>query len=183
MHITLRELELQPLDFHEEFAPGAIDLGADLKQVAPLLGTGRAELVHERHGKHDSLLDIRLHGSLVTSVELACARCLEPVATEVQRSYDLLYRPQGVDADSHERNVTAAESEVGYYSGDALLLEDALREQVLLALPLRVLCGEDCRGLCANCGRNRNEGPCGCDEKTDDLRWSALKDLRTKLET
>jgi uncharacterized protein len=56
-----------------------------------------------------------------------------------------------------------------------------LREQVLLAVPLKVICRQDCKGLCPQCGKNLNTESCSCAEPTDE-RWSALKELREKLE-
>ena len=75
-----------------------------------------------------------------------------------------------------------AEAEIGYYQGEGLLLEDVLREQVLLAVPLKVTCREDCKGLCPVCGKNRNTEPCSCAPLMGDPRWSPLKELREKLE-
>ena len=98
------------------------------------------------------------------------------------KKFDLLYRPQGTDAGKEEMSVTAAEAEIGYYRGEGLLLEDVLREQVLLALPLKAICRDDCRGLCPHCGRNLNHEQCTCAEPIEDPRWSALKDLREKLQ-
>ncbi len=181
MLIEIQELESHPVDFREEFSPGAIDLGPDVRQRSPLRSEGRADLIEERHSKHQVIQDIRLKGKLATSLELPCARCLEPVVHEVNRSFDLLYRPQGSDAGRPELSVTEAEAEIGYYQGEGLLLEDALREQVLLALPLKAVCREDCKGLCPHCGKNLNEGQCSCAETLDDPRWSALKEIRTKL--
>jgi len=77
--------------------------------------------------------------------------------------------------------LTDAEAEIGYYQGEGLLLEEAVREQVLLALPLKMICREDCKGLCPQCGQNLNEGPCSCTAPNHDLRWSALKEIRDKL--
>jgi uncharacterized protein len=182
MLIAIKELELHPIDFDEEYAPGAIELGPDLSQRGPLNASGRAQLVEEHHGKHLKIEDIRLAGELSTQLEMPCARCLEPVVEPVKRSFDLLYRPQGVDAGREEVSVTAAEAEVSYYQGEGLLLEDALREQVLLAAPLKVICREDCKGLCPQCGKNLNAEQCSCEEQSTDERWTALKDLRSKLE-
>ena len=78
--------------------------------------------------------------------------------------------------------VTDAEAEIGYYEGDGLLLEDVLREQVLLALPLKVTCSEDCRGLCLHCGKNLNQEKCSCAVPMEDPRWLALKEIRERLE-
>jgi uncharacterized protein len=182
MFIEIRELELHPVDFQEEFAAGVIDLGPDMRQRSELHTTGRAQLVREQHGKHESIEDIRLNGELSTSLEFACARCLEPVVENVSRIFDLLYRPQGADAGKEEISVTAAEAEIGYYQGEGLLLEDALREQVLLAIPLKAVCREDCKGLCPHCGKNLNAEQCSCEQDFRDPRWSALEDLRNKLE-
>jgi uncharacterized protein len=101
---------------------------------------------------------------------------------KLTRSFDLLYRPQGTDAGRAELSVTSAEAEVSYYQGEGLLLEDALREQVLLALPIKAICRDDCKGLCPHCGRNLNTEQCSCAEPLEDPRWAALKDIRGKLE-
>jgi DUF177 domain-containing protein len=182
MFIEVAELELHPVDFQEEFPPDAIDLGGDLRQRTPLKTSGRAQLVEEHRGKREVIQDIRLQGELSTSLELACARCLDPVTSDVSRAFDLLYRPLGIDAGNPELSVTGAEAEVGYYKGDGLLLEDVLREQTLLAVPLKVLCREDCKGLCPTCGKNRNVELCACAGATGDPRWDTLKDIREKLQ-
>ena len=182
MLIEIAELELHPIDFQEEFPPDAIDLGADVRQLSVLKTSGRAQLVEEHHGKHNVIRDLRLQGDLATTLELPCARCLDPVRQDVARTFDLLYRPLGTDAGNEELSVTAAEAEIGYYQGEGVLLEDALREQVLLSVPLKVICREDCKGLCPSCGKNRNTDPCSCAPVVGDPRWAALKDLREKLE-
>jgi len=182
MFIEIHELELHPIDFEEEIRPGVLDLGEDLRQVEVLHTAGRAQLVEEQHGKHKIVKDIRLAGNLKTRVELDCARCLEPVLQDVRHNFDLLYRPQGADAGREELSVTSAEAEVSYYQGEGLQLEDVLREQVILALPLRAICRDDCKGLCPHCGTNLNVEQCACAGPLEDPRWSPLKDIRGKLE-
>jgi uncharacterized protein len=182
MLIEIRELERHPIDFEERLAPGVIDLGLDFRQSGDLRAKGRAQLVREQHGKHHHINDIRVAGELAATVEVSCARCLEPIVRDLTKTFDLLYRPQGSDAGREELSVTAAEAEIGYYQGEGLLLEDVLREQVLLALPLRAICRDDCKGLCAHCGQNLNQAQCNCAEPQEDPRWSALKDIREKLQ-
>ena len=182
MLIEIRELEVHAVDFDEQIAPGTIDLGPEIRQTGELKASGRAQLVREHHGKHKLINDIRVTGELAVNVELGCARCLEPIVRDVAKKFDLLYRPQGTDAGREEMSVTAAEAEIGYYRGEGLLLEDVLREQVLLALPLKAICRDDCRGLCPHCGRNLNQEQCTCAEPIEDPRWSALKDIREKLQ-
>ena len=183
MFISLHDLKLHNIDFKEELRPDAMDCGPDVQQILPLRSSGRAELIEEHHGRKGTVDDIRLVGELSTSLELICARCLDPVKHDVQRDFDLLYRPQGTDAGVEEIPVNRSEAEIGYYTGDGLLLEDVLREQVLLAVPFKVLCHEDCRGLCPHCGKNLNQDQCSCTEPIEDPRWSGLKELRDKLES
>jgi uncharacterized protein len=182
MFLDIKELELHPLDFEEQFQPGVIDLGGEARQRTPLKAAGRAEVVEEHHGKHQIIKDIRLRGRLSAKLELQCARCLEPVPQDIARDFELLYRPLGTDAGRDELSVTDAEAEIGYYQGDGILLEDVLREQVLLALPLKVTCREECKGLCPHCGKNLNQEQCSCTVPVEDPRWAALKDIRGRLE-
>jgi uncharacterized protein len=182
MFLDIKDLERHPLDFEEEFQPGVIDLGPDASQRTPLKASGHAEVIEEHHGKHQIVQDIRLRGHLAAGLELQCARCLEPVKQEVTRDFELLYRPLGADAGRDELSVTDAEAEIGYYQGDGLLLEDVLREQVLLALPLKVTCGPDCKGLCPQCGKNLNQEQCSCSTAVEDPRWAALKEVRGRLD-
>ncbi len=182
MFISIRDLEQKDLNFREELAPGTLDLGSDARQSGPLRTSGRASLLEEHHGHKNVIQDIRLVGNIGTRVEIACARCLEPVSREVKRDFDLLYRPQGSDAGREEISVTQAEAEVGYYVGEGLLLEDVLREQILLAVPYKIVCREECKGLCPQCGQNLNQGACQCSAPPPDTRWAALRDLKDKLE-
>lgn len=182
MFLDIKELELRPLDFEEEFQPDVIDLGGEARQRTPLKAAGHAEVVEEHHGKHQVIKDIRLRGRLSTGLELQCARCVEPVAQDIVREFELLYRPLGADAGRDELSVTDAEAEIGYYQGDGILLEDVLREQVLLALPLKITCREDCKGLCPHCGKNLNQEQCSCSVPMEDPRWAALKEIRDRIE-
>jgi uncharacterized protein len=182
MFFSVRELEVHPVDFDQRFAPGAIDLGPEIRQRTPLSTQGHVEVIPEHRGARNVIEDIRLVGNLATRVEVSCARCLDPVSQDLLRDFDLLYRPQGADRDrGDEAPVSGTESEISYYEGEGLLLEDVLREQVLLALPLRVICRADCKGLCPHCGRNLNQETCNCTEAVVDPRWDALRDLKNKL--
>jgi uncharacterized protein len=182
MFIKIKELELRKVVFDESFAPGTIDLGSDVAPKAPVQAAGRAELIRETRGAREVVEDIRLVGNLSTKVEMRCARCLEPVQCTVDESFDLLYRPQGVDRRGDEVSISRAETEIGYYQGEGLLLEDVLKEQILLALPVKQVCNAECKGLCPQCGRNLNVESCDCVATMSDPRWAALEDIRKKLE-
>ncbi len=181
MFISLQELERREINFREEYPPETIDLDPEMRQSGPLRTSGRATLIEEHHGR-GVIQDIRVQGELATSVDVACARCLEPVSRKLERSFELLYRPRGVDAGREEISVTQAEAEIGYYVGEGVELKDILREQILLALPMKVVCREECKGLCPSCGQNLNQGACHCAEAVADPRWQALQGLKEKLE-
>jgi uncharacterized protein len=178
MFIAIHELDLHPIKLDAEFQPGTIDLGPDVLQQTVLVIKGRAELLEEHQGRAAKIADIRLRGNLSTKLEVSCARCLEPVALDVAREFDLMYRPEGVDGGRDEISVTQAEAEIGYYTGEGLLLEDFLREQVLLSVPIKTLCREDCKGLCPYCGKNLNIETCSCKVEPKDPRWDALKSFK-----
>jgi uncharacterized protein len=180
MLITVRDLELRPLHFDQEFQPGTLDLGPDVVQRTPLHAKGQADLVEEIEGQR-RIPDIRLRGKLTTGLEAPCARCVEPVQYDVITDFDLLYRPINADKHPDEAAISEAETEIGFYQGDGIQLEDVLKEQVLLTLPARMLCREDCIGLCPQCGKNLNLGACGCEMKISDPRWAALESIKGKL--
>jgi DUF177 domain-containing protein len=182
MFIKIKDLELRKLEFDESFPSGAIDYGEDIVQKVPLKATGRAELIREHRGGKNVVEDIRVVATLATEIEIKCARCLEPVDNLVKEEFDLIYRPLGVDAAGEERSISAAETEIGYYQGEGLLLEDVLKEQVLLALPVKQVCKPGCKGLCPQCGTNLNQEKCGCVAAIAEPRWAALEDIRKKLE-
>jgi uncharacterized protein len=108
---------------------------------------------------------------------------VEPVLTALEADFDLIFRPAAADAEATERSITAPETEIGYYQKDSLSLEDVLREQVLLSLPVRTLCKPDCKGLCPRCGENRNSQSCHCEEGPGDPRWEALSGLRSRIKS
>jgi uncharacterized protein len=127
--------------------------------------------------------DIRIRGSFSGKFQVPCARCVEPVEIPLAADFDLIFKPVGADSDSPERSITAQETEIGYYLKDGLVLEDVLREQVLLSLPVKTLCKPDCKGLCPRCGVNRNSQTCSCEEGPSDPRWQALAGLRGRIES
>ena len=183
MEFKVSELEREPIDFDLELAPGAVDFGDEAEQAGQLASAGRAEVLHEHRGPRDSVADIRLRGRFAGRFQVPCARCVEPVEIPLGAEFDLIFRPAAADAEAPERSITAPETEIGYYQKDSLSLEDVLREQVLLSLPVRTLCKLDCKGLCPRCGANRNNQPCSCEAGPSDLRWEALAGLRNRIKS
>ena len=183
MEFKVSDLEREPIDFDLELAPGKVDFGEEAEQIGDMATEGRAEVLHEHRGPKDVVADIRLRGKFAGRFQVPCARCVEPVEIPLSADFDLIFRPIGADAGAPERSITAPETEIGYYQKDSLLLEDVLREQVLLSLPVRTLCKPDCKGLCPRCGENRNTTACHCEETPSDPRWEALAGLRERIKS
>jgi uncharacterized protein len=170
MFLDVKDLAVRKLPIHKSYSPGSVDYhSSEIKQVEPLEVTATAEL-------HDG--DIRIYGQLETKIEMSCARCLEPVLEEVSRSFDLSYTPLPKQSKPEEERLKEDESELGFFAGEGLFLADVLREQVLLALPMKVICQSDCRGLCANCGANLNHEECRCETHATDPRLAPLARLK-----
>jgi len=183
MEFKILDLEREPVEFDLALKPGVVDFGDEAEQVGDLAASGRVEVIHEHRGPKEIVADIRLKGRFAGNFHVPCARCIEPVDIPLAAEFDLIFRPIGADAGTPERSITASETEIGYYQKDSLLLEDVLREQVLLSLPVRTLCKPDCRGLCPHCGANRNTQPCSCEEGQNDPRWEGLTGLRSRIKS
>lgn len=166
MFLDVKDLAVQKLTLWQSFAPGAVDYHTpDLRQVEPLDVQGSAELIEGQ---------IHINGQLQTRLEMVCARCLEPVVEEVSRDFDLFYRPlQSMQRDD-EMRLKLDDTEMAFFQGEGLFLTDVLAEQVLLSIPMKVICRSDCRGLCPHCGTNLNHDECRCSVQTLDPRMASL---------
>ena len=127
---------------------------------------------------HKDKEKFRLVGSARTELELACSRCLEPFRLPVHAEFDLRYLPASAATSAAEHEVADDDLETSYYRDDQIDVNELLREQFYLALPMKPLCREDCKGLCPQCGTNRNTGTCDCAPVVDDPRLAPLRNLR-----
>jgi uncharacterized protein len=160
----------QPVnDFARTFTPEEVAGDGDAYRiVAPV------DLAFEIHKDKDKF---RLVGTVTSELELACSRCLEPFRLPVAAPFDLRYLPASAASTDAEREVDDEDLETSYYENDAIDLNELLREQFYLALPMKPLCVDDCRGLCAQCGTNLNTGSCDCAPVWEDPRLAPLKNL------
>lgn len=179
MLLSIQEMEVRKIAFAETWKPGEIDFSdAGVRQAGPLKAEGVAELLPH------SGEEVRVHGKVETTLETDCDRCLGRAEFPVSASFDLFYKPVDGDepaGDEGEVEIDEGEAEMGFYKLPGLVLEDILREQLLLQLPMQRVCRADCKGICPVCGANRNEVACGCEESRKpvmDERWDALKGLK-----
>jgi uncharacterized protein len=119
-------------------------------------------------------------GSVRTRLELACSRCLEPFEVPVDAAFELRYVPQVENTGEGEREIEEDDLNTAYYREGLLDVLDLLREQFQLALPMKPLCSEACRGLCVQCGANLNRTECDCAPAWEDPRLAPLKGLLTR---
>jgi len=124
--------------------------------------------------------DERFHlvGQVQTAVELSCSRCLEPFRMPLDVPFDLRYQPRRAAADAVEREVQEDDFSAAFYDDEAIDLGQLMRERLYLAVPMKPLCTDACRGLCPQCGTNWNKGSCGCAQDWEDPRFATLRTLR-----
>src|ERR1700739_2654104 len=166
MFLSIKEMEQRKIRFDEIFAAGQIDFSEELiHQNSPLHVTGVAELLPHTEG------EVRIQGKYSVEMGSDCDRCLGAARFPIEAAFDLFYRPMSFIARDEEVEIDEGEAEIGFYEKDGIELEDILREQVLLALPMQRVCSESCKGICPVCGRNRNETACDCKAEGADDRW------------
>jgi uncharacterized protein len=120
----------------------------------------------------------RLVGTARTELELLCSRCLEPFRMPFDGSFDLRYLPASELSTEDEREVAEDDLDTSYYRDDQIDLNELLREQFYLALPMKPLCRPECVGLCPQCGTNLNTGTCQCTTEWVDPRLAPLRELK-----
>ena len=122
---------------------------------------------------------VRLRGSVTARAEVDCDRCLRAVPVPIETSFDVSYVPATeFTAEAEAAELQEEDLSLSVFDGETIDVDELVREQVLLALPARALCREECHGLCPVCGADRNIESCDCEAKEADPRWAALKDLR-----
>jgi uncharacterized protein len=172
----------------------AAELDATLRAPpATGFGTHRDARLESRLERVNDI-DIVFRGRFQVEAEAECRRCLVPVPVSIPVDFTLdLVRQDGLDAairagggaageDDGEGSLGASfdPTEDGQvpFTGKRVDVWPALREQLLLALPMHAQCRDDCKGLCQVCGGNLNEETCSCEQSVPDPRWSALRSVK-----
>jgi uncharacterized protein len=119
-------------------------------------------------------------GRAATRLELNCSRCVEPFEIPVDATFDLRYVPHLENTGEGEREIAEDDLVTAFYRDGVLDIGELLREQFQLALPMKPLCSDACRGLCPQCGANLNRTECSCAPAWDDPRLAPLKSLLTR---
>ena len=172
MRLDLSHIRQPETAFLRQFEPSAFaDQDEEYRVIIPVM---LAFTVHKDQDR------FRLVGTLATTLELRCGRCLEPFTLPVDAAFDLRYLPEGSaapDEETGDGELGEDDTAAAFYRNDEIDLGDLIREQFYLALPMKPLCRADCKGLCANCGTNLNVAPCDCQVRWEDPRMAGLKAL------
>lgn len=124
----------------------------------------------------------RLVGRVSATLALACSRCLEWFEAPGDAEFDVRYLPHSCNIGLEEAEVADEDLSVAFYRDERIDLLQLMEEQFDLGLPMKPLCDAECRGLCASCGTNLNEGSCSCEVRWEDPRLAPLKTLMKRDE-
>lgn len=112
---------------------------------------------------------VAIEGTAGVTIEMACDRCLKDVKHEIMLKFSReVFSPENSDLEEEEQSFVE-----GYY----LNVETLVSNEILMNWPMKILCQEDCKGICNVCGRDLNTGECDCDTFVPDPRMAGLRDI------
>lgn len=172
MRVELASLGRQGGKFAHNYEPGELDLNEErVTLVAPPRVTGRIQ---------QSELRVTVRGDVTAQLQLECDRCLKSVPVPVTSSFEVEY----VTPDTYRADAAAElldeDLSLSVFDGEVIDIDELVGEQLLLALPAQILCRQECKGLCPECGADRNEADCKCQEAEIDPRWAGLKEIANR---
>lgn len=173
MIISFSEHSDAPINFAHSYQPSEIDLDDEDARIMSNIEVAGAA----RRSSGIAFVSGTIHGAL----EIVCSRCAEPVNANLDSEFAVEFvTAENYPSGSAETEVSGQDLALSTYDGDHVDLNEIVREQILLDLPARQLCRENCQGLCLTCGKNKNTDVCQCETEETDARWAALQKLRIK---
>lgn len=148
------------------------DLPTDVNLLSPIV----LELTVTNTGK-----GLLVTGSLEADVQYQCTRCLQPFTDKLKANVEEFYRTTADDEETFDDEEDFFPDEVSVLIGDEIDLTDALRESLLLAIPMKLVCDDTCPGLCIKCGKPLKDKACDCNTEDTDIRFAPLLDLLKDL--
>jgi uncharacterized protein len=121
---------------------------------------------------------VLVEGLVKISVSLKCSRCLKDFSYPLDVNFKDEYNPVEELSTEREQELTPKELDLSYYSNDEIDITEMIKEQVLLAVPMKPLCEATCRGICPKCGSDLNESPCNCKVEEIDPRLAPLQKFK-----
>ena len=169
MRIELENLERGRGSFVRTYAVDELTFDEpDLQLLAPVSVEGR---IRRQDG------EVELRGKLATKVAVACDRCLKSVELPVEVAFKERFVPAVAWRGEEQHELAQEDLDLSVFDGEAIDIDELVKEELLLAVPDHVLCSEGCKGNCGVCGANKNSVECGCESRGIDPRWAGLKKL------
>jgi uncharacterized protein len=119
--------------------------------------------------------EVMIRGNLTAEADLQCSRCACDFHSVLTIPVDAVYHPVEELKGDENHEVASDELNIDFYSGDEFDIHSLINEQVMLALPMKPLCSDICKGICPECGTDLNTGTCTCSTHTVDPRLEVLK--------
>lgn len=169
MRIELASLESGKGVFAHKYAPDELALDDErVKLIEPAEVSGRVR----QHGGRS-----HVSGRVTARVQAECDRCLKMVELPIDSQFKLEYVTAEEYREQQAVELTEEDLDLSVFDGEAIDIDELVKEELLLAVPDQVLCSESCKGICAVCGANKNSVECGCEAREIDPRWAGLKKL------
>lgn len=170
MRIELENAEAPGGRFSETYEAGDLAFDeSELRLIEPVIVQGQ---IRRKSGQ------LEISGELQTRAAIPCGRCLKEVELPIDVEFAERFAGTVSWRDEEHHELSREDLDLGLVD-EAIELDDLVKEEILLAVPGHVLCDEDCKGICPNCGADRNLADCGCETRQVDARWEKLKDLRS----
>lgn len=163
--IALEEIPPEGISFSFE---NFLDPALNLKIIKPFSGT----LKVIKRG-----IEVEVSGHLEGSLELVCDRCLEKFEYSIKEDFKVLLLPKATLNLQEEKELSSEELEVSFYENSFISYYEIIKEEIYLSLPYRILCKEECKGLCPVCGANLNKETCECSKIKKGSPFAILRDL------
>src|SRR5262249_40201480 len=154
MRIELDRLNELAGGFERVYDVGELKLDEDIRLTEPAQVRGTIK----RHRN-----EVELRGELQGRFEAPCSRCLKPVTGALQVPFDERFVPAVSWREEDQHELSQDDMNLAVFDGEAIELDDLVREEILLSIPGQILCREDCRGLCPVCGIDKNSSSCQCE--------------------
>ena len=177
MKLRIEELRDKPFVYRADEAVESYPELAALQESGEVVFTAPLAVSLRVSREYDH---IRAEGSCDTIMALTCSRCLCDFKEPLHSEFTLFFRPDEGDAEEEEVELADHDLVSISYEGDEIDFAPCISEQVIMEIPYKPLCGQECRGLCTVCGANLNSTECGCDRQPASLTFGALKNFRVK---
>ena len=175
MKIRLTDIKDKPLNLAAEEPIEAYPTLVETQSAGEcaFLAPLRLELTVTREFDH-----IRVTGQVSTTVRLDCSRCLTEYESPITSAFTVFYSQSTDGPQDEEVELTEEDLVAASYAGEEIDFTPVIAEQIIMGIPLKPLCREECQGLCSTCGADLNTSPCDCERAAVSPKFSALRNLK-----